>query len=74
VAVELLQLLGLQEKVKVNVVPSSFWAKEFYAPRPASERLITKRLDLENLNVMRPWQEALAEYVRDNPEYFKIGE
>jgi len=73
VAVELLRLLGLQDKIKVNVVPSSFWAKEYYAVRPASEKLLTQRLDAEALNVMRSWQTALAEYVTENPEYFKIG-
>jgi dTDP-4-dehydrorhamnose reductase len=74
VAVEIVKLLGLQDKVKVNAVGSDFWAKEYFAPRPASEKLITKRLDLNHLNVMRPWQEALAEYVNENPEYFKIGD
>ncbi len=73
VALELLRLLGLQDKVKVNVVPSSYWAKEYYAVRPASEKLLTQRLDAEALNVMRSWKTALAEYVTENPEYFKIG-
>ena len=72
VAVELVSLLGLQDKVKINIVDSSFWAKEYFAPRPASEKLITKRLDLDHINVMRPWQDALAEYVQENPEYFKL--
>jgi dTDP-4-dehydrorhamnose reductase len=73
VAVELVRLLGLQDKVKVNVVDSSFWAKEYYAIRPASEKLLTTKLDAEGLNVMRPWQECLQEYVVENPEYFKVG-
>lgn len=73
VAVELLDLLNLQDKVKVNTVDSSFWAQEYYAPRPASEKLLTTKLDSMGLNVMRPWQEALREYVKENPEYFKVG-
>jgi dTDP-4-dehydrorhamnose reductase len=72
VAVELLRLLNLQDKVKVNTVDSSFWAKEYFAPRPASEKLVTARLDAKGLNVMRPWQEALAEYVKEYPDYFKV--
>jgi dTDP-4-dehydrorhamnose reductase len=72
VAVELLRLLGLQNKVKVNIVDSSFWAKEYFAPRPSSEKLVTKRLDLDHLNIMRPWQECLAEYVKENPGFFFV--
>lgn len=71
VAVEFVRLLDLQDSVKVNIVDSSFWAEEYFAPRPASEKLITARLDMLELNVMRPWKTALAEYVKDNPEYFK---
>ena len=72
VAVELLRLMGLQDKIKVNAVDSSFWAKEYYAPRPRSEKLITTKLDSLKLNVMRTWQEALAEYVSENLEFFTI--
>lgn len=72
VAGELLRLLGLQDKVKLNLVDSSFWAETYFAPRPASEKLHTDKLDLRGLNVMRPWQEALAEYVKENPEFFKV--
>lgn len=72
VAVEFVKLLGLQDKIKVNVVGSSFWAEEYFAPRPASEKLLTKRLDVQGINVMRPWQEALAEYVNEYRDYFKV--
>lgn len=72
VAVEFVHLLGLQDKIKINVVPSSFFAEKFYATRPASEKLLTKRLNIQGLNVMRPWQEALAEYVTEYSDYFKL--
>ena len=72
VAGELLRLLGLQDKIKLNLVDSSFWAETYFAPRPASEKLHTDKLDLRGLNVRRPWQEALAEYVKENPEFFKV--
>ena len=68
VAVEFIRLLGLD--VKVNVVPSSFWAEEYSAPRPASEKLVTTKLNTLGLNVMRPWKESLAEYVSEYREYF----
>lgn len=70
--VELVKLLGLEDKVKINKVTSAFWAKEYYAPRPASERLVTDRLDALDLNVMGAWQDALADYVKEYAEYFKL--
>jgi len=73
VAVELVSLLGLQDRIKINVVPSSFWAKEYFAPRPPSEKLITVKLDACGLNVMRSWKICLKEYVTENPEYFKCA-
>jgi dTDP-4-dehydrorhamnose reductase len=72
VALEFVRLLGLQDKIKINVVPSSFFATEYFAPRPASEKLLTRRLDTRGLNVMRPWQEALAEYVTEYADYFNL--
>jgi len=72
VAEELLRLLGLTDKVKLNLVGSEFWAKEYFAPRPASERLLTTKLEEQGLYVMRHWKEALAEYVSENPEFFKV--
>jgi len=72
VAEELLRLLNLQDVVKVNIVDSSFWKKEYFAPRPASERLLTTKLEEQGLYVMRHWKEALAEYVSENPEFFKV--
>ena len=56
----------------LNLVESSFWAKTYFAPRPASEKLHTDKLDLRGLNMMRPWHVALAEYVKENPEFFKV--
>lgn len=49
-------ILGLQNKVKVTEVESSYFP-EYNAPRPRSERL-------ENLHLrMRPWEKCLAEYL-----------
>lgn len=62
VAVELIQLLGLEGKVKVEKVSSDFFKEEYFAPRPASEKLVTTKLDARGLNVMRDWKVCLAEY------------
>lgn len=65
VAVELLSILGKNNEIKINVVTSDFFKKEYFAERPASERLITKKLDLRGVNKMRGWKTALKEYVEN---------
>jgi len=63
VARELIKILGLEKSIKVTSVPSSFFSEEYFAPRPASERLISKKLELRDLNLMRDWRLCLKEYV-----------
>lgn len=65
VARELIRLLELERKVGIVPVDSSFFAQEYFAARPPSERLITKKLDLRGLNVMRDWRTCLGEYLLD---------
>lgn len=65
---ELISLLNLEDKVKIIPVNSDFFSKEYYAERPPSERLITKKLQLRNLNIMRDWKVCLKEYLSD---YYK---
>ena len=64
VAQELVQIIELQNVVKLNIVTSEYFSKEYFAPRPPSERLINKKLDLRNLNLMRDWRivTLFAEY------------
>lgn len=65
VAKELLQVLNLQDRVRLNSVGSDFFAREYFAPRPDSERLVNLKLKLRNMDLMRDWQPALHDYVRD---------
>ncbi|MDB5809349.1 MAG: dtdp-4-dehydrorhamnose reductase [Betaproteobacteria bacterium] len=65
VAGALIDILGLQDKVEIKAVDSGFFAREYFAPRPASERLLNRKLDQINLNLMRDWRIALAEYIAD---------
>ncbi len=65
VAKELISILQLEKEVRINVVSSDYFKKEYFASRPASERLINKKLDLRKLNIMRDWKVALREYLRD---------
>lgn len=62
VAEEFVRCLGLAEKVRVEPVASDFFAAEYFAPRPASERLVNLKLEARGLNVMRDWKTCLAEY------------
>lgn len=65
VAHELVRLLGRTETVRINEVSSSFFAAEYFAQRPDSERLINRKLELRGLNSMRDWRVSLAEYLND---------
>jgi dTDP-4-dehydrorhamnose reductase len=65
VAVELLSLLNLQDKIKINSVDSSYFKDVYYAERPLSERLLTKKLDLRGVNKMRDWKLSLKEYIEN---------
>lgn len=65
VAVEFVRLLGLEGKVGVVRVGSEEFAREYFAPRPRSERLINRRLDALGLNVMRDWRVCLGEYAKE---------
>lgn len=63
VATEMVRLLALDNEVKINAVPSSHFATEFFAPRPDNERLVNRKLELRGLNMMRDWREALSDYL-----------
>lgn len=63
VARELLHILGLESKVRIQEVSSEYYKEIYFAQRPASERLINKKLNLRGMNVMRDWKVCLREYV-----------
>ncbi len=63
VAHELVAILGLEEKVRINEVSSDFFKKEYFAERPECERLVNKKLQLRGLNTMRDWKITLKEYL-----------
>lgn len=65
VAKTLIDLLDLNDKIKITEVSSEFFKKEYYAERPPSERLINKKLDLRGLNIMRDWRISLKEYLAE---------
>lgn len=63
VAKELLEILNLQNRIKITSVNSDYFKEKYFASRPPSERLINKKLDLRGLNIMRDWKVALREYL-----------
>lgn len=65
VAQEMLKVLGLDKDIKITTVNSSYFSKEYFAPRPPCERLEDKRLNLRGLNIMRDWKVALREYLQN---------
>jgi len=62
---ELLLILGLKDKIKINVVTSEYFKDIYFAERPPCERLDNRKLKIRNANLMRDWREALQEYIRD---------
>jgi len=63
VAEELVDLLGLKDEIKITSVNSEYFKDVYYAERPPSERLLTKKLDLRGVNKMRDWRISLKEYI-----------
>ena len=64
IAYELIDHLGLKDAIKINKVGSDYFKREYFAPRPASERLINKRLNNEGLDVMQDWKTSLYHYLK----------
>jgi dTDP-4-dehydrorhamnose reductase len=65
VAQELLKILGKENEIKITTVSSDYFKDIYFAERPASERLITKKLDLRGINKMRDWRIALKDYIEN---------
>ena len=63
VATEMLRLLNLSDSVKLTPVGSDYFKETYFAERPPCERLINRKLNIRNLNVMRDWKIALKEYL-----------
>ncbi len=65
VAKVLLDILHLHEKIKITPVKSEYFEETYFAQRPANERLINRKLEMRNLNLMRDWKVALKEYISE---------
>jgi len=63
VAKEILEIINKKDVITLEKVSSDYFKKEYFAPRPSSERLICKKLMLRNEYHMRDWRVALREYI-----------
>lgn len=68
VVYELISKLRLNQTIKITEVSSDFWSDIYFADRPASERLVNKKLTDSGLNIMRDWKICLSEYI---DQYYK---
>lgn len=62
VAKEILEILGRTD-IELNPVDSSYFNKDFFAPRPASEVMRNYMLELRKMDKMPTWQDALKDYL-----------
>jgi len=62
---ELLNILGLEDEIKLTSVDSTYFKEEYFATRPDSERLINMKLNSRKMNIMRDWKLCLREYIKD---------
>ena len=64
VAAELLRLIDKEAEIDLEAVESEHFRAEYFAARPASERLICEKLKLRDSYLMRDWKVCLEEYVK----------
>jgi len=65
VAKEILSFFNLSKEINIIEVSSDYFSKEYFADRPACERLINKKLDYLGYNIMRDWKVALKDYLHN---------
>ncbi|MCI0400317.1 MAG: NAD(P)-dependent oxidoreductase [Gammaproteobacteria bacterium] len=62
VAKEILMVCGRTD-IELREVDSSFFDKEYFAPRPSSEAMVNVNLNKIGMNLQRRWQDVLREYI-----------
>ena len=64
-------ILDITGRTEIELLPvdSSFFAANYFAPRPVSEMMRNANLEALGINLMRPWREALSDYIlREFPQ------
>ena len=65
VAARILEVLGLSDQIELVEVTSDFFAEEFPSVRPHTEIMRNMNLELQGMNLMRPWPVAIEEYLNN---------
>jgi len=65
VAKEILRICNRQD-ITLTRVGSDFFAEEYFVPRPFSEMMINAKLTDLGINHMRPWKDALQDYITNH--------
>ncbi len=73
VAQEILKVLGKQDEIEIRAVHSDFFKEDYFAARPASERMICEKLRLRGLYAMRDWRVCLREYLETSYHGYLAG-
>jgi len=63
VAQEIIKILDLEQTVSITAVSSDYFKDIYFADRPPCERLVNRKLQLRNLDLMQDWKNALREYL-----------
>ena len=71
IAQELISQLGMNGDIIINEVSSDHFMKEYFAPRPKSERLINARLNQDGLDIMKDWRISLKDYISESYSDYK---
>jgi hypothetical protein len=64
-ASEFVRLLGLESRITLVNVGSDKFEKEYFAPRPKSEKLENLKLRARGIDFMPHWKDARADYVQE---------
>ncbi len=73
VALEFIRFLGLDKEISIKIVDSEFFKDEYFAPRPASEKLLNLKLSARGINYMKDWKKCLEDYVESFKPLLETG-
>lgn len=69
VAKAILEICGQDSAIELIAVDSDYFSSNYFAPRPVSEMMTNANLRSLELNFMRPWRDALEDYIsREFPQ------
>ncbi len=71
VARQFIKDIGLENEIKITIVSSDYFAKDYFAPRPYSEKLVNLKLNSRNINYMDHWEKCLKEYSVEFKDYLE---